>query len=79
MPIFTFLLLSVIIMFLHFVCKINLSVEGFAIWAGHSCNGFHTFLTKLILFLYQYKGFCIIIYLDDTKVMIYSKHAGKRA
>ena len=33
---------------------------------------------KLILFLCWWKGFCIIIYLEDILFLICSKHAGKR-
>ena len=38
-----------------------------------------TALTKLILFLCHYKGFCIVIYLDDILVLVHSKQAGRRA
>ena len=38
-----------------------------------------TALTKPILFLCHCKGFHIVIYLDDTLVLVHSKWAGKRA
>ena len=38
-----------------------------------------TTLTKPILFLCHYKGFCIVIYLDDILVLDCSKWVGKRA
>ena len=38
-----------------------------------------TSLTMLILFLFQCKGFHIIIYVDDILVLICCKHVGKRA
>ena len=37
-----------------------------------------TALTKPILFLCHFKGFCIIIYLDDILVLVCSKWAGRR-
>ena len=36
-------------------------------------------LTKSIFFLFQCKGFCIVIYLDDILVLVCSKQAGKKA
>ena len=38
-----------------------------------------TALTKPILVLCYCKGFCIVIYLDDIMVLVWSKWAGKRA
>ena len=38
-----------------------------------------TTITRPILFLCHCKGFCIIIYLDDILVLVYSKWAGMRA
>ena len=41
--------------------------------------GFLYLLTKPILFICQCKGFCVIIYLDNILVLIYSMCAGRLA
>ena len=65
--------------FLHFVwCNVPLSVEVLPFGLATAPRVF-TFLTKPILFLCHHKGLHIVIYLDDTLVLICSKWAGKRA
>ena len=38
-----------------------------------------TALTKPILFLCYFKGFCIVIYLDDVLVLVHFKWVGRKA
>ena len=69
-----FLLLSIIINLYILFGKTNLS--GRFCHLGHSLWGFY--LTgEPILFLFQYKGFHIIIWLDDILVLHCFKHMGR--
>ena len=61
--IYSFLLLSIIVIFLQLVWQ----------------NTPYTALTKPILFHCHHKGFQIVVYLDDILVLVHYKWTGKRA
>ena len=77
MLIYIFLLISIIIIFYYLYGKIyHISGKVYLFGLAMAFRIF-TALTKPILFLYQHKGFCIVIYLDDILVLVCSKWAGK--
>ena len=78
MLMYIFPLLSIVIIFMICLAQYIISVEGFTFWAGYTPR-FFTTLTKPIPFLFNHKGFCIVIYLDDILVLVHSKQVGKRA
>ena len=73
-----FLFLSIIVFFSHFVQK-NKTYQWKGLPFGLATGRIFSSLTKLILFLYWCKSFCIIIYLDGILLLIQSNHVGKRA
>ena len=68
-PIYIFLLLCIIIIFVIGLAQYFISVESFTFWDGHSPRVFSV-LTKPILFLFHDKGFHIVIYLGDILVLV---------
>ena len=74
------ILLSLLIsrMLIYIILSLSIIIISTICLAKYALRVFAT-LTKTILSLYQCKGFCIAIYLDDILVLVCSKVAGKRA
>ena len=79
MLIYIFPLLSIIVIFLCFVCRNVPYLWRVLPFGLATAPRVFTSLTKPIFFLCHHKGLHIVIYLDDILVLVCSKQAGKRA
>ena len=71
-------MLSITIVLYVFFGNINIINRRPLLFGLATVSRVITSLTTPILFLYRYKGFHVIIYLDGILVLVCSKYAGKR-
>ena len=77
--VYIFLLLSITIIFLHFVRQLKPYQWKVLTFGFATTPRAFTSLTKPILFLCECNSFCFIIHLHDIMVLTHAKHATERA